>query len=88
MTGTNLFLMQKKILLGFAKPVIQPDAIVRAHNMKIHQNIEYHRKNCFAPSLMDKRVLVRQPVTKGDVFKPLRKQGEIKWMIRYLRRQQ
>ena len=28
-----------------------------------NQNIEYHRKNCFAPSLMDRRKQVRQPVT-------------------------
>jgi hypothetical protein len=63
MTGTSFFLLGEKILIRLAKAVNQPDSIACLQNMKSHQSIEYHRKNCFAPCLMDRRKQVRQPVT-------------------------
>tara|TARA_B100000674_G_C37352184_1_gene694623 strand:+ start:116 stop:346 length:231 start_codon:yes stop_codon:yes gene_type:complete len=71
MTGTSFFLMQKKILIRLAKAVTQPGAIACPQNRKSHQYAEYQWKNCFAPTLMDRSALVRQPVTRG-MFSSLR----------------
>jgi hypothetical protein len=86
--GASFFMWQRNKQIRIAKVMIRPCHDLCPSVAETHQHPEYYWKNCFAPGLIDRYAELRQPVIRGDVYKPSREQGEMRWMTRYLRRQQ